>query len=278
MKGGLTVKIRWVQFLGIFASLLCILWIAGLGLTFKHYFYKGATAVNQPIQVEVVEMKEEPVMEKRNVGYHVVALGDSLTVGAGDIEGKGYVGNIIDQLNIRTTDPVTLKNYAINGLTSEGLVNVMQQREVQENLNDADLILLTIGGNDLFRGGQTLIDLNLKEVVQIEQQFLQNLTQILTVIRELNEDATIYFSGLYHPFTHLPNVDITTKVILDWNHHTTIELAKFERTVFVPTFDIFQYKLETHLSNDRFHPSSEGYQQMANRIAALIPLGGEKNE
>lgn len=272
------LKIKWVQVVGVFASLLCLLWLVGIGMTFQHYFFKGATVVNQPVEVEEVDTDKETKTEITKTGHHIVALGDSLTVGAGDAEGKGYVGNIVDQLNERTNEEVTLKNFAINGLTSEGLVNVMQQEEVQQELKKADIVLLTIGGNDLFRGGETLVNLNLEEITGIEKTFLQNLTKIVTEIRELNSEATIYFSGLYHPFTHLPNADLTTKVILDWNHHTALNIAKFERTLFVPMFDMFQFNLNSYLSEDRFHPSTEGYQQMANRIAALITWDGEEHE
>jgi lysophospholipase L1-like esterase len=250
----------------------------GLAMTFNNYFNKGATAVSQPVEIQFDETKEEPSIESEKTGFRVVAIGDSLTVGAGDIEGKGYVGNIIDQLNERSTEAVILENLAINGLTSDGLVKVLQQKQVQQQITSGDLILVTIGGNDLFQGGQTLVELDLEEIALIEQQYLKNLNQILAEIRELNDEATIYFSGLYHPFVELPNAEITTKVIIDWNHQTAIEIAKFNRMIFVPTYDLFQYNLETHLSHDRFHPSTVGYQQMALRIASLIPWGGDDLE
>lgn len=272
------MKIRWVQIIGIFGSILCVLWLVGLGMTFKHYFFKGATEVNQSVKTEIIETLEDPINETTKSGYNIVALGDSLTVGAGDLNGKGYVGNILEQLKDRTMEEVSLQNFAINGLTSEGLVKVIEQRDVKQGIKDADLILLTIGGNDLFQGGQTLVELNLEEIAQIEQRFLENLSQILSDISQLNGNAPIYFSGLYHPFTHLPNTEITTKVILDWNHHTALVIARYNQAVFVPTFDMFQNNLTTHLSHDRFHPSTEGYQQMANRIFALITWDGEKNE
>jgi lysophospholipase L1-like esterase len=271
------LKVRWVQFIGIFACFLCFLWMIGLGMTFNNYFNKGATPVSQPVELQIEETKEEPRIEPVKTGYHVVALGDSLTVGAGDVDGKGYVGYIIEQLNERSTEAV-LENLAINGLTSDGLVKVLLQEQVQQQITTADLILVTIGGNDLFQGGQTLVELNLEEITLLEQQYLNNLNQILAEIRQLNKEATIYFSGLYHPFAELPNAEITTKVIIDWNHQTALEIAKFNKTVFVPTYDLFQYNLETYLSHDRFHPSAEGYQQMAMRIGSLIPWGGDDRE
>ncbi|RXI95543.1 GDSL family lipase [Anaerobacillus alkaliphilus] len=270
------MKIRWVQFIGIFASLLCILWIVGLGMTFAQYFTKGVSEVTKPI--EVIETTAEEAIETTKIGYHIVALGDSLTTGAGDLEGKGYVGNIVDQLAELTTEEIILHNFAVNGLTSDGLLKVLKQREVQEELAVADIIFMTIGGNDLFQGGQTLLQLNLEEIELIKEQYLGNLTGILTEIRNVNTEAPIYFSGLYHPFAHLPNVEITTSVILNWNYLTALELAKINRTVFVPMFDIFQFQLDTYLSEDRFHPSSLGYQQMANRIAGLLSLGGDDLE
>ena len=46
---------------------------------------------------------------------------------------------------------------------------------------------MTIGGNDLFQGGDILIDFSLEKIQQLQQQYLSNLEQIFTTLREHND-------------------------------------------------------------------------------------------
>lgn len=270
------MKRRWVQWIGMFATLLCILWLIGLGITFQHYFFKGAIAVDVKIKEEIRE--EAKPMKTTKTGIHLVGLGDSLTVGTGDMTQRGYIGAIVDELANKTNEAITIDNFAINGLTSDGLLGVVEQTLVKESIKRADYIFMTIGGNDLFRGGQTLLDINKDQISELEKHYLENVREIMTQINELNNDCIVYFTGLYHPFVHLPNVEMTTEIIIGWNYQTALQLAQFPNVVFVPTYDLFQFQLQSYLSSDQFHPSREGYEQIAKRVAGLIIIGGEKNE
>ncbi|WML48879.1 GDSL-type esterase/lipase family protein [Neobacillus sp. PS3-34] len=92
--------------------------------------------------------------EKNAKELTVVALGDSLTRGTGDETGKGYVGDVIDEIKKKTKKPVRLLNLGINGQRSDQLRAQVGQIEVQRQIQKADIVLMTIGGNDLFRGGR----------------------------------------------------------------------------------------------------------------------------
>jgi len=134
----------------------------------------------------------------------------------------------------------------------------------------ADTILITIGGNDLFRGGQTLMDYNPDSIGKIQSEFVRNLASIFTDIREANGKATIFFLGLYNPFIELEDGSETSKVVREWNRQSEETSAGYANIVFVPTFDIFQLQVNEYLYTDRFHPNKEGYRLISERVAPLI--------
>ena len=45
--------------------------------------------------------------------------------------------------------------------------------------------------------------------------------------------------------------------------------GKFEKVVFVPTFDLFQLSVNDYLYSDHFHPNQAGYELISNRLAPL---------
>ncbi|MFC3745944.1 GDSL-type esterase/lipase family protein [Paenibacillus sp. GCM10012306] len=88
--------------------------------------------------------------------FKVVALGDSLAKGTGDNTGNGYVKNTVAGLAASGMSAELLGNMGINGLTTAGLQNNLKEAGVQYSLRQANVILLSIGGNDLFRGADLL--------------------------------------------------------------------------------------------------------------------------
>jgi lysophospholipase L1-like esterase len=86
----------------------------------------------------------------------VVALGDSLAKGTGDNTGNGYVKNAVTGLATDGATAELLGNMGINGLTTVGLEKKLKEAGVQYALRQANVILLSIGGNDLFRGADLL--------------------------------------------------------------------------------------------------------------------------
>lgn len=253
-----------VKIITAFSALVCFAWIFGLGWVVKDYFVESAAApVVKSSAAETVEIEDDGA-------FHILALGDSLTRGTGDSAGKGYVGYLTDDLKERSNQNVLLHNLGIQGLTSQELAGQVTEKEVQRQARQADVILITIGGNDLFRGGQALIDLDLESVKEAEEAYTKNLNTILSQLRSLNSEATIFLLGLYNPFIQLSDAKTISKIVRDWNYNSANVSAKYDKTVFVPTFDLFQLNTDSYLYTDKFHPNTEGYRLMAQRIASLI--------
>lgn len=256
------MKTSSVKIVFIISLLSLSLFLVGFAWTFQSQFLGDKTT-----NVEKKEMVQ-PVKGDKN--KTIVALGDSLTRGTGDIEGKGYIGYLVEELEEKTKEKITLQNLGVKGYRTEQLLNQIQQTSVKGQIINADILLITIGGNDLFQGGQTVLDINPEDVDTLRQQYLLNLEKIVNELRALNKEANIFFVGLYNPFIDLNEADIMTKAVRQWNFETSELLDKYPHTVFVPTFDLFQLKVNDYLYSDKFHPNTEGYKLIAERVASLI--------
>lgn len=251
-----------VLFVAITSVIACLICIAGLSLTLFDYF-SPSVKPEVPTKIE---------SEQKNENVQILALGDSLTRGTGDLEGKGYVGYLVSSLEKKTDKKLSISNLGIKGLTSDRLANQIKEKEVQRQIQNADTILITIGGNDLFRGGQGLTDLSNETLRPIETAFEQNLNSVFSSIRTVNTKADIFLIGLYNPFIELDNAELTSKVVRAWNYKSAEITANYPKTVFVPTFDLFQLHVNDYLFSDQFHPNTKGYQLIAERAASLITM------
>jgi lysophospholipase L1-like esterase len=252
-----------VNLIYVLSILTLTLFLVGFAWTIQNQFFSEKTTN--------VVVKEERVTEVQDYQHKtIIALGDSLTRGTGDIEGKGYIGYLVDELENKTNEKITLQNLGVKGYRSEQLVKQLKQTGVKDQLKNADLVLITIGGNDLFQSGQTIVDLNHENIDSLREQYLNNLEEIIVDLRVLNQEATIFFVGLYNPFIDLNDAAIMTKAVRQWNYETSELLDKHPQTVFVPTFDLFQLKVNDYLYTDKFHPNTKGYKLIAERVASLI--------
>ncbi|MBW7458922.1 GDSL family lipase, partial [Paenibacillus sepulcri] len=208
--------------------------------------------------------------------FRLLALGDSLTKGTGDTEGKGYVGYLLEDLKEKSGQDIVLGNYGVNGQVSSQLAEQLGQSRIKDEVVAADVIVVSTGGNDLFQGGQTLGNLEPAHIQKIEDAYLLQLKSILKQLRENNADARIFLIGLYNPFGALENAEATTKIVRDWNYKAAEVAADYPQTVLVPTFDLFQLKVQDYLARDLFHPNAAGYRLIGDRVASLITWQGVK--
>lgn len=246
----------------IFLSFLSLLlFLAGFSFALNDLFYPKASSLPAlPLATEKVGARERELS--------IVALGDSLTRGVGDPEGLGYVGRIVQRLKKERQVKVLLTNLAVSGANSSDLVKQLEKQGVRYAISKADFILLTLGGNDLNPGFERLDKVDLKAYTGDVESFLQNAKQAITLIRQANGKAPIYWMGLYNPLEDpLPE---SNRVVLQWNQRME-ELAVQERDLyFVPLFDLFHQQTNRLLYTDHFHPNGDGYEAMALRIDSSL--------
>ncbi|MFD0681616.1 MULTISPECIES: GDSL-type esterase/lipase family protein [unclassified Paenibacillus] len=225
---------------------------------------------------ETVKPKETSFAAKDKI--QIVALGDSLTAGTGDLSGRGYVGQAKEKLEKQLGKPVfILNNFAIPGFRTSNLLKDMQEKKgIDTALSQADLIVLTIGGNDLFEGGQGVFNgqsdesFNPKAALERMPDGLKRLEQILDHVAKQNPTAVICYVGLYHPFLDIDPNREGSLIIQKWNL-SAFEIAnRYPNMVVVPTFDLFELNLSKYLYTDHFHPNQDGYERIAERIAQIV--------
>jgi lysophospholipase L1-like esterase len=256
----------------IVAVLLSFLWIFGLAWSIQDFYYGKAATMKETKPIEKEEEKSVTTLSEKMT---ILALGDSLTRGTGDETGKGYVGLVTDHLKKQLSpQEIIVYNLGIKGQTSSELLQQLSQKQVTRQIQEADLVLMTIGGNDLIRQGETFTNLDLTQIQESQQQYLENLQKIFSTIREQNAQSPVFILGLYNPFIELENSDLTNQIVREWNYATETLVGEFSDIVFVPTFDLFQLSVNDYLYTDYFHPNQAGYQLISDRLVPLI--GWEK--
>ncbi|PLR80597.1 GDSL family lipase [Bacillus sp. V33-4] len=259
-KGAIWVRKNLIQAVSLLSGICLLLLLFGFGLT-----------IQNP-EKESVSM-DMPEVTADEDGKHILAIGDSLTRGFGDSKGQGYTGYLIEHLQESSNDKITLQNLAISGSSTDQWLEQVKQKKVQRQVEQADVILMTIGANDLFQEGKTINNFNTQTVDELRKQYLVNLQEILTELRTLNAQAPIFFIGLYNPLIDTNNADLITRVVRQWNFETSLLLDKYHKTVFVPVFDLFQSNVNDYLYKDKFHPNTKGYKLIAKRITPLVEKG-----
>lgn len=275
--GGLLLKssrFLW-RSVGTLALLATLLFVSGFIYAVKDILYPQASDLSLA-PVEPTPNNELAAGDK----IQIVALGDSLTRGTGDQQGKGYVGRVKEQLEKEMKKPVyVLANYSVNGYTTDQLLqDILKRSEVPASIAKADVVLLTIGGNDLFgfatangrpfENGQA--ELSPDEVRKRMPEAVARLSQILDKIAELNPRATIIYVGLYNPFRDIDSTGEASLVIDEWNREAFKIANKHPNMIVVPTHDLFEKNLLKYLYSDHFHPNQDGYQRIADRIMQVL--------
>ncbi|MFO1444734.1 SGNH/GDSL hydrolase family protein [Bacillus sp. Bva_UNVM-123] len=204
----------------------------------------------------------------------IVSVGDSLTEGVGDSTKRGgYVPYLKEMLEMdKGISAATFYNFGVKGNRSDQLLNKLGTKKVKKAVNEADIVIVTIGGNDVMKVvRENFSNLNLKAFEKQNTIYKRNLADVIQRIRQENENCSIVLVGLYNPFTTwFANVHELNEIINDWNQSSEKILAEYSDAYFVKVDDIFQRGGVALLYTDYFHPNDKGYELMAERVHATI--------
>lgn len=271
----MNTRLLW-RITGITALAATVLFIGG-------FVYAVQSILNpqgdSEIAVDQDELTEiDPIRDQSRI--QILGLGDSLTRGVGDPTGDGYVGRVADHLRGEEDKEVYVWNYAVSGSRTDQLLDMIkaENSEVRQSVERADIVLLTIGGNDLFQLGigqanrnePDSIELDFEHVAENLPEAVDRLEEILAELAGLNPDTRIIYLGLYHPFLTFDHDRLASPLIQEWNSRA-IQLSNvYTNLTVVPTYDLFQTYLSRYLSEDHFHPNADGYERMAERIIQVL--------
>ncbi|AWN61282.1 SGNH/GDSL hydrolase family protein [Streptococcus sobrinus] len=226
--------------------------------------------------------------------FKYVALGDSLTQGVGDTTNQGgFVPILSRQVESDYHYRVTAKNYGVAGNTSQQILTRMKEKtDLQDDLKKADLLTLTVGGNDVMAVlRKNLANLTVDSFTKPSEEYQQRLRKIIALARKDNKDMPIYILGIYNPFyLNFPDMTQMQDIVDNWNKGTKAVADEYDKVYFVEindrlykgidgkegvaesgdTSDTSNKKNDVLFEKDHFHPNNTGYQIMANAVLEKI--------
>lgn len=254
---------------------LVFLLIAVLGFTLFWQVLIPETKANLP-QGEVGASQESRLLR-------YLALGDSLTEGVGDSSQQGgFVGLVKEELARTYQYKVRASNYGVAGNTSQQILKRMKEdASLKKQLQEANLLTLTVGGNDLIRViRQNLSGLTEESFNQPIVDYQSRLREMIELARQDNPNLPIYMIGIYNPFyLTFPNLTEIQEVVDRWNRATEAVSQDYSGVYFVPINDLLykgtgeqvmsqpdSVQNDVLFSEDNFHPNTVGYQIVANAV------------
>ncbi|MGP4106245.1 SGNH/GDSL hydrolase family protein [Virgibacillus sp. L01] len=207
-----------------------------------------------------------------NKEAHVTAIGDSLTQGVGDkVVDGGYVG-ILDNTINKEKQLVTFENYGKRGNRSSQLLKRLEQPEIEQSIEKADIVLITIGANDIMQVvKENFSDLTIKDFSQERVAYKERVKNIFERIKELNPEADIYLLGFYNPFEkYFKDLKELGMIVENWNNTGKNVAEQYDNATYIPTVDLFKDTEKDLFADDNFHPNHRGYQRIAKRVLEHI--------
>ena len=190
-------------------------------------------------------------------------LGDSLARGTGDQTGLGIGGRFVEELRRRNIRTSNIVNLAINGARTADLLQQLDSNNVRVLLGQSNVIIVSIGGNDLW--GDNWRNAPPRDPEAVMGAVIDRIVRVVGAIRAASPRAKIFIVGLYNPFVTTPLGRMLTPFVNAWNAKLIERFAKDPNVDLVQTADLFNW--HDRLSADRFHPGDEGYALIARRIA-----------
>ncbi|MBM7602542.1 lysophospholipase L1-like esterase [Metabacillus crassostreae] len=221
---------------------------------------------------EKVKGVVEGVFKLFEKDLQVVAIGDSLTQGVGDeTKNDGYVGIIHNTFEVNNIK-VAIENYGKRGNRTDQLVKRLDKKKIKASVEEADIVLVTIGANDIMKIVKSnIMNLQMKPFSDAKIDYIERLDVIFTKIHSLNPNAKIYLIGFYNPFDrYFGDIEEMQMIIDDWNSSGQILTQQYDYVNYIPIADLFVDSDIELLSEDHFHPNSSGYNLMAKRILENI--------
>lgn len=201
---------------------------------------------------------------------HYLALGDSLTAGVGDEYSKdGYVGRLTDSLIAwPSISDVEVDNRGKRGRRSDQLLKLVEKGHYDEELQKAQLISITMGGNDVMKIVKNdLFNLKRDAFDKELRAYKKRYSKIIEGIREKNPTVPLLLIGFYNPFSIVTNeANEFDSIITEWNKVIENIAKKDKNACYVSVEDLFDSNKELVYHTDFFHPNAKGYDKMNERI------------
>lgn len=200
-----------------------------------------------------------------------LVLGDSIAYGSGlSNPRQACYGKIVAD-----TNGYDYANHSVPGHTTANLINRLGQEAVIADLEKADIISISIGGNDFLTSN--LIGLMFDSIVlgdhteydRIADNFYKNLCTIIDIINSHNADAVILMQTLYNPqsgYLRAPYQEGADRINAEIERYNTENPGEI---VIVDVGTALGDDM-TNYADDEIHPSASGNEIIAQLILCKL--------
>ena len=238
------------------------------------------------------QLKDSDFFKQSQSSLNYLAIGDSLTEGIGDESNQGgFVPLLAQDIESHFNIQVTASNFGVGGNTSQQILDRMKDDpNLKKALESADLITVTVGGNDIMAVvRQNLSTLDESSFLEASKDYQNHLREMISLAKKGNKRVKIYILGLYNPFfLNFPQIKEMQSIIDDWNEMTKAVISDYSNVHFVPINDRLykgidgkdgvvqsdgnQKKVlnDALFSGDHFHPNHIGYQIMSDTVLETL--------
>lgn len=204
-----------------------------------------------------------------------LVLGDSIGYGSGlRNPGEASYGRIVAD-----TNGYNYKNDAVPGHTTKNMLKKIAQLDVVSDIEWADIISISIGGNNFLQGNipKLVFDLGVlnktSSVEKVLEGFKADFNRIISTIKSYNDDVLVVVQTLYNPMPGA--VHSTFQKGVEMLNATYIECLEENPGSFVVADVASAFPVNPELvAFDFIHPSAEGNKVIARVILKTLKDAG----
>src|SRR5699024_9975207 len=138
----------------------------------------------------------------------------------------------------------------------------------------ADLVLMTIGANDMMKVfKRDFSHLKVEPFFNELNDFKKRLADIFKEIHAINSDAKIYLIGFYDPFSeYFPEIEELSYISSSWSTETNKVTDQFDYAYYIYTNPLFKGDVANYLSDDNFHTNTKRDKTTSTRLHINLTL------
>jgi lysophospholipase L1-like esterase len=222
--------------------------------------------VTGAVALRLVTRREVAAGPSLNDGVtRVVVLGDSVARGAGDENGLGLPGWLNHDLRAKTAGAASILNLGINSGRTLNVARLLREPQARTSIARADLVVMSIGGNDLYGDSPARLLTTLWPWYQRERT-LSRVESLVAQVRQINPGARICILSLYNPYQASRAGRWTDVQVNLWDGALIQRLSEMRGVTVIRIADVLS-RADRLSPIDHFHPGTLGWAAIARRIA-----------
>lgn len=259
----------------------------------------GTADASAPVRAEQEET-EDGFLDRR---LYCTVLGDSIAKGYSDdksVQIACYGELAAREIAAEKQEPFTVRNYARNGLASKGMnEKILTQRQVLMDLEKSNLILITIGSNDLLNECKRAVQEILKTDAKFKsadealsvledavksnpfliiriidaisnwdyQSFEAQWMQMMETVNSVRRDTTqVIVTDIYNPVVNMELPSTMNQVVEDIIGNMNSIIEKHAGTYGYSVARVSESTICAHVQSDGLHPDQMGQQIIAELV------------